>query len=92
MNRTAARRLWMSFAAAIAWWGFAESDILHAQYIPPVNNRTDIVLNTNNWKFILFRSVRFRTVPGPDWNVYLTRRSGGALWWDGLIWEASLNG
>jgi beta-galactosidase len=43
----------MSFAAAIAWWGFAESDILHAQYIPPVNNRTDIVLNTNNWKFIL---------------------------------------
>ncbi len=52
MKLTFARRFVSPCIIAIVWL-FVGSAPVHAQYALPANNRIDITLNTNNWKFVL---------------------------------------
>lgn len=47
------RRFVKACVITISWWLLCERQVVNAQYVPPSNNRTDIILNTNGWKFIL---------------------------------------
>ncbi len=52
MNPTYPQRVVTVCVMAISCWLFGQSRVVDAQYVPPANNRTDIILNTNAWKFI----------------------------------------
>ncbi|HTS16454.1 MAG TPA: malectin domain-containing carbohydrate-binding protein [Verrucomicrobiae bacterium] len=96
MKSTTPRRLVTTCLIALSWWLLGERQIVNAQYVPPLNNRKDIALNTNNWKFILsdveaatnvvFDDSAWTSISIPHtWNN-LDGQDGGNNYYRGIGW------
>ena len=96
MKPTDLRKLVTAFMIAISWWLLGERQVVNAQYVPPLNNRTDIVLNTNGWRFILsdvpaatnvvFDDSSWTSISIPHtWNN-LDGQDGGDNYYRGIGW------